>query len=301
MSRADTSQRFLVAGLIVSLVGHCAVWGIASGFVRVPKNRGVESKAVDAKKPVPEPKVAKPKLGIDDGRLTSLAWLGYQEATPHAGLQATTDQSAMTPSPGAPTPAAPVPTPAQLQPTPPVPPVTSAQLREAAQALSGMSARISDAVKTMANAVPVPPKPPAPDVKAASGGGGASGETGLKSDKESIATSIASAPTVQLGKVAAAYGLDIQTKSPKWSLTTLQTRRPSNPTIRITFGRDGKVVRADFVSDELFTYNTGSTDVDEPLISAVYSWVARGKRLEELTSRDPNGEVTIIIRVLLAG
>jgi hypothetical protein len=163
--------------------------------------------------------------------------------------------------------------------------------------LSAIGARVVDAARALAEPAPPRPQATAPAV----GAQGHRGDPGLAADKEALATSIRNAPTIKLGQVAAAYGLDIQTKSPTWSLVSQRTQRPANPTIKITFGRDGRVVRAEFAKDGARTYGTGSTEVDEPLLSAVYAWTARGKRLAELASQDPNGEVTIIIRVLLVG
>lgn len=288
MPNIEPSQRVLVSGLLVSLVAHVALWGVASGFDRRPNGSRAGEAEVDAPRlETPDKPVV--KLGIDDGKLDGTAWLGFKEATPHEGLKSSVDQAALTPRPGNP-----AEMPALSSARSPAEAVTSNAVRESAQSLSETGKALSTPPSVAASKERAESKPPRAS-------GGSAGESGLGSDKESVAAAVKNAVRVQLGQVAAADGLDIQTRSPRWSVTTLVARRPVNPTLRITFGRDGRVVRAAFVTDGERVYSTGSPDVDEPLLSAVYSWVARGKRLEELTGQDPRGEVTIVMTVIFSG
>ncbi len=296
MPKADPSQRMLVSGLIVSVVVHAALWVAASGFVRVP-TVGTMSRVARVTPSPAEPPKPVVKLGIDDGINDGLSWLGFKEETPHQGLPAPVEQAAMTPAPGTPAPPSkPQAVPAiSPQATPPL--ISSRQVQEAAQVLSDLGAKLSQAKKATP---PAPDAPPASSTSQSNSGANAqSANAGLPADKEAVGTSVKSALQVKLGQVAAADGLDIQTKSPTWSMTTLLTKRPANPTIQITFGANGRVIRASFATTGQRIHNTGWAEVDEPLLSAVYSWTARGKRLAELTSRDPSGEVTIVITVLL--
>ena len=299
MDRPEPSQRLLLSGLIVSVMAHAALWMLAMGLVRVPVGRAVE----DNQKVVPvakRPVTPVVKLGIDDSAYSGVAWLGFKEPTPHQGLPASVDQSAMTPAPGSPQPAA-AGNPPKLATDRPVPRMASERMQEAAQALSEIGPRLAQTPRpqpeSATGAAPAQPT----NVNTPGAAGGKAGEQGLASDKEAVGTSVKNAPQVRLGQVAAVNGLDIQTKKPRFSTTTLLTVRPANPTIEITFGADGKVVRASFAREAGTTYSTGSSEVDEPLLSAVYSWVARGKRLAELTSKDPKREVTILITVLFNG
>jgi hypothetical protein len=70
-------------------------------------------------------------------------------------------------------------------------------------------------------------------------------------------------------------------------LTTI----PRNPTVRITFNRAGRVTRAEFLPGR----NTGYPEVDGPLLSAMYRWTAKGKKLRDA---GPEG-ITMNFRVLL--
>jgi hypothetical protein len=305
MLRADPSRNLFLTGLTVSMIVHVLIWGVASGFVRIGSQHEAEpakqaSKVAKAPAPPPRPKI---KLGLDNSKGEGLSWLGYTEATEHSAPLSSIDQSSMSPTPGSAAEApAPAVAPPQLQElaNPNPQPVTSQQTQEAAQAMAQVGHKLTDALRALAKPQPRPDTTQAQPSTSAGSAPQSPGLPGLPADKESIATAVRKAPTVKPGQVLAANGLDIQTKAPKWSFTTMQTRRPGNPTVQITFGRDGKVVRAGFVTDGHTVYSTGYEDVDEPLLSAIYSWTARGKKLSEYTIQDPNGEVTILVTILLS-
>jgi hypothetical protein len=128
---------------------------------------------------------------------------------------------------------------------------------------------------------PIAPESPAPGA----GGAGGAQAPGITSDRESIAAAVRDAPTVRPGRVLAAQGLEIQTRTPRWTYTTMMTRRPRNPTVEIAFGADGRVRHADFVRDGAKVFNTGFEDVDEPLLSAIYTWTAKGKPISDLAGK----------------
>lgn len=117
------------------------------------------------------------------------------------------------------------------------------------------------------------------------------------SEAESDASSLKEALVVAPGKVLAAKGMQVTTVRPRWSITTLATTLPKNPTLRVTFGRTGKVVRADFLAGQ----TTGSENVDGPLLNAVYRWTAKGGDLAKIPPDQPGAGVTIIVRLLLRG
>ncbi len=120
---------------------------------------------------------------------------------------------------------------------------------------------------------------------------------GVLSDRESVAAALKEVVEVRLGKPAAAEGLEIKTTNPRWSVTTQLTASPKNPVVWIAFGRDGKVIDADFLNGE----NTGWTAVDEPLLHAIFAWRAKGAALEELPTNDAQAAVRVILRITLRG
>lgn len=301
-----------------------------------------------APEPVPPPRHKPIKLGIAKSDATTVAWLGFEKPTEHQAEKGLIDQSAMTiaapgppaaaatpapaepseptPEPPAPAqPAAPPQTPAPAEPAPDFRELTES-IAKTGERLIAMAQNVAAALEAAIPPAPPPPaprqpptteprvaaaprpqnpKPPVPPTPAA----GQSGMPGLPADKESVASAVKKSPTVRPGQVLAAQGLEIQTRHPRWATTTMLTRRPRNPTLIITFGPDGRVKSADFARDGGRTYNTGYSDVDEPLLNAVYAWTASGKAIQEAAARaasgDPGeadkGEVTIMLTVQLVG
>ncbi len=132
----------------------------------------------------------------------------------------------------------------------------------------------------------------------ASSEGAEDSSPGIITDKEALAAALKSAPSVMPGRVLAAEGLEISTRRPQWSRTVQLTARPRNPVIWITFGRNGRVLRAGFLSDGERVFDTGDESVNEPLMNAVYRWTAKGKAIDALPD-EPEAGVTIRVRVLL--
>jgi hypothetical protein len=145
------------------------------------------------------------------------------------------------------------------------------------------------------------PAPPAPQPPAAKAGnpGATGGMPGLKSDRESIAVSLKNAPVVVPGRVLAAQGLEVLTRSPRFDRLTVATQRPRNPAVRVLFGKNGKVKRAEFVVLDGEEYNTGSPEVDRQLMNSVYAWTAKGRAVDELSKDDPDAAVSIVFSILL--
>ncbi|MCX5690087.1 MAG: hypothetical protein NTV94_09965, partial [Planctomycetota bacterium] len=65
--------------------------------------------------------------------------------------------------------------------------------------------------------------------------------------------------------------------------TTRIMSSPRNPVVRVTFGRSGKVIKADFIDGQ----TTGWPDVDGPLKDALYRWTASGEELKKLPPPPP--------------
>ena len=322
MRSNDGSSQILLAGALVSAAVHA---GLMLGFVRWPGAFGqrapegaVPERAPEARHKQQEPPTV--RLGIEKSSAATLTWIGFESATEHHATLSTTEQSAFTTEVAPAQRAQPEETEPQPEPAPEAPPAPPApqQIAEQVRALSERLAaaqrqveeRLTDLAETLPVIRPQPQEPSAPAPSPAQAGAptpapanpGApqpSGLPGTPSDKESIATSIKKAPTVRPGQVVAGQGLEIQTRAPRWTYSTMLTRRPRNPTIRITFGRDGTVKRAEFVHDGTKAHNTGYDDVDQPLLNAVYSWTAKGRALNELKPGDPG--ISIIITVILSG
>ncbi|MFI4897808.1 MAG: hypothetical protein ACIARR_08280 [Phycisphaerales bacterium JB059] len=151
-----------------------------------------------------------------------------------------------------------------------------------------------------AGGTPTPSPQPDEGEQAEAEGGAPAGGTdlaGQPSDRESVATALREATNLtEWGKPLARKGLEIKTVHPRWSVTTRLTRLPRNPVIMVSFGPDGRVAHAEFVRFKGRVFNSGSRDVDEPLLDSVYKWRASGKPLEALGPKD---RITFAIRVVL--
>ncbi|MCW5777365.1 MAG: hypothetical protein KIS87_13085 [Phycisphaeraceae bacterium] len=152
---------------------------------------------------------------------------------------------------------------------PPLPPAEAAEASPEAPPPALPEPRPQPTPQAQPSEQPAPPSPPAPTPGV---------EASIESTKESPATSTRPPVEVSPGQPVAAEGLDIETVRPRWTLVTRMTALPRNPVVRVTFGRDGRVARAEFVPGR----NTGYADVDGPLLDAVYRWRARGRALDEL-------------------
>lgn len=311
------------AALGISLAASALLHVIAAALL---------SQAVVGGYPVPEVADARARaendpirLGIDRSEAVSVNWLGFETPTEHAGPESEVEQSAMELAHAQETePESGDEGEADPSPTPP-PSIADRRVAEAAlRALESARASALALAEAIAAAIEGPfelakadePAPPdsrqpapssealAPPARAATPARGslaepADGRAPIITDKESIATALRNAPSVVPGRVLAAQGLEIQTRRPRWSRLTLLTRRPANPIVQITFGRDGRVRRAGFLSDGEVIFGTGFDDVDEPLLSAIFLWTARGQPLERLPADDPEAGLTIEVRVIL--
>lgn len=120
------------------------------------------------------------------------------------------------------------------------------------------------------------------------------GEEGIRANDESVARSTEDAIIVRPGKPIARPGLNIKTATARFSPSTIALNRPKSPLVRITFGRDGRVLLAEFVPG----HTTGSADVDKPLLDSLHRWSARGKDLLRIPENDPKAGVTLTFRIV---
>lgn len=312
MHHQDLHRRTLFAGLTFSALCH-----LGAGLAIVGARIGVSPHGV-ASTPArePEPPV---RLGIERSRAVTMNWLGFETPTEHAARRASVEQSAMaldTPPSAASTESvdsesvdaagaraaeAAIEAGSRLVET-----ILNAIGSARAQAQSSVPGyageRGAEGAQAPASADPAPrspaqPQPEARHVESAT----IDDRAPIITDRESIATALRTAPAVAPGRVLAAQGLEIRTRRPQWTRLTLMTRRPANPVVQITFGRDGRVRRAGFLSDGEHVFSTGFDDVDEPLLNAVFRWTASGAALERLPQGAPDAVVTILVRVILNG
>ncbi len=121
-------------------------------------------------------------------------------------------------------------------------------------------------------------------------------QPGQKAEEESAAASVTESLVYKPGQPLAGKGLKVNTVSPRWGVTTMLTSSPKNTVIRITFGRNGKVLKAVFVDS-----GTGFEDVDGPLLDAVYRWTAKGEVLEKIPADKPQAGLNFDIKFLMHG
>lgn len=313
MRRADPSGRVLLLGVILSLVFHA---GLMEGFARSKGTRGPFGalKPTDEPKPraatKPEPSRPTPEIRLGKERSSAkdaIAWLGFEEPTEHLAPKGSVDQSPLSPNPGQASAAAP---PARTDPLHD-PGASAAEQAALNDAMARMGNRVTDVMRDIApaptTAAPerrgAEAKPPAPQAAEAAPPGAQEpakqGSPGLPSEAEAIARAVKESPVVRPGQVVAAQGLEIATRTPRWSKTTLITRRPGNAVVQIAFGRDGTVRSADFVTVRGRRYSTGFDDVDQPLLDAIYTWKAKGEPLRKLPVDDPEAEVKVTLTIML--
>jgi hypothetical protein len=235
-------------------------------------------------------------------------WLGAESDSEHAAPESEVEQAALSPAPDP----SQGESPGETEPSAaPVEQASEAEMEAALRLLQDARRVLESMVDAAGEAAmaamrPVPPQvqaeSPSPARPAATEAAQEPGGTpGLPSDKESVAAALRDATAVVPGRVVAARGLEITTRRPRFSAATRMTAMPRNPVVRITFGRDGHVRRAEFVRHENVLLSTGHPDVDEPLINAIYRWTARGEALARISERDPEDGISIIMRIILVG
>lgn len=135
---------------------------------------------------------------------------------------------------------------------------------------------------------PLPPPTPSPAPAAPDA------PPGKKAEEESAAAAIAGSLVYKPGEPLAGKGLRIYTVQPRFGYATLATATPRNTVVLITFGRDGRVLRAVFKDR-----GTGFDEVDKPLIDAIYRWTARGEALKKLPADQPRAGITFEVKFLM--
>lgn len=111
------------------------------------------------------------------------------------------------------------------------------------------------------------------------------------SEKQADATSLTQTIDIRPGRPAASQGLDIITRRPNFTRLTRVVAYPDNPLLKVTFSRAGQVVNVVLVE------SSGASDIDDPVINAVYQWTARGKALDDLAHE--HSTLTVSVRIIL--
>ena len=78
------------------------------------------------------------------------------------------------------------------------------------------------------------------------------------------------------GQVLTGQGIEIKTVHPRFDVVARTSSMPTNPTVRLSFDRTGRVYDAKIVR------SSGYANVDGPILSSLYKWRASGKKLQEL-------------------
>lgn len=139
----------------------------------------------------------------------------------------------------------------------------------------------------------------APAVRTAHGGG-APGAPGtpqatptVPSDRDSDPANVKVSGIFRNGKVEVGEGLDITTYRPNFALSTRALRQPRSPTLEIVFGKDGRARSVRVLRSSGFP-----AEVDDPVVTALYNWRAKGRVLDELPPV-ADSSVSLEITILL--
>lgn len=250
------------------------------------------------------------KLGIERSRAVTMTWIGFETPTEHEAPLSAIDQAQLerasasgateapdTPAPGqdgAPAEASaprPVGDWSNLAPQIDIA-LDATRLRDLLQQMFEQAALAAEAnASTVADAG---------GEQTTQGESGPQTDTSNKnSDREADAASRRRPVNVTPGQPVAAEGLEIKTSRPRFTQLMRATLRPRNPKIDITFGPDGKAKFVRFVTEDGRVQTSGSSDVDDVLINAMYRWTASGVAIDELDPADPDAGVTITLRIIL--
>ncbi len=110
-----------------------------------------------------------------------------------------------------------------------------------------------------------------------------------RSESEADPVSLTSSPVrVRPGSVLTGQGIQIRPARPEISVVSMLTAVPANPTARITFNPQGKVIAVKMLT------TTGYPDFDAPIEASLYRWQASGVKLKEL-GRPFSLEITLLL------
>ena len=315
MLSTSSRPRDLAAGLLLSLGVHALLLGGLAGAGVSVRGLGAEVELTTLLPEEISPRAQMPDVvpGNGEAEIDTSNWLGVDAPNEQQAPKSEVDQPELSINPGteavvaAPPLPAPVPKAALLPPQPvsTTPSTSEHSLAEAGSEPEPREAALGDIpLEAVAVTTPPPLRPaqsaaPTTPIAAGSTSKEAGDGAGLKSMSESAAAALKDAVSVVPGRVVSAKGLRVATKRPEWAATTRALRNPGNAVMQVTFGRDGTALSVRFLSDGRREYRTGYTDVDEPLMAALYQWTAQGDALLRLPEDDPRAGVTITFKILL--
>ena len=97
-----------------------------------------------------------------------------------------------------------------------------------------------------------------------------------RAEKESDPFDLTESFRIVPGHVIVRRGIEIQTVKPRFGVATRVSMLPGNPTAKVRFDRNGRVIRV------WLTRSSGYPSVDLPVVASMYRWRAKGKKLAEL-------------------
>jgi hypothetical protein len=296
----------LLTAFVLALVLHALLLPLfASDLFRSVHQPQTPPPVIDPTLPTDDPLA----LGRDQPQLSTVAWISYDDFQKLLATQSTTEQPAlqqdqdplarapieMNPTPPAPSaPDAPAPAAPDLSAQPqqpaaaadsplrtdPLPPSPDAQTIPLTQPMV--------ALMTPAPPIPQPADPllqtPADPAESTS----ANPTSAPHSDRQSPPVTIEGNFKIVPGEVLTGQGIEIKTAVPRFSVVTLVSTIPRNPTVQLTFDPDGRVIRADILQ------SAGSENVDGPVLASLYKWKASGEKFEKLHSQ-LQLEVTLLL------
>lgn len=277
--------------IAASVILHLALAGLLA-----PRLAAAEASAI-ALHPIEREPAPHAALGIERSPAVTMTWLGYERAKPHEAPKAEVEQAAFA-----------------LKSARAAIAQSAARASErAAETLGSLRAAFALAARTLpagetpiTAAEPVPAQEPSdaaanpalPSFEGAESSPpadpGEAGEPGEVSDRESDAASLEPPAEAVLGQPVAADGLEIKTRRPDLSITARLRGGARNPVVQITFGRNGRVLRADYKEG----MTTGNTELDTGLRASIFTWTATGENLGKIDPDDPNAGITITLKLL---
>lgn len=274
----------LWVAVFVSVLLHLGIAGVAGVRLLRSEQAALSVVALEAhraRKPV--------TLGIERSAAVTMTWLGFEEPTPHEAPKSEIEQAAFS-----------------LREARRAVAQAAQEARQAAAEAAAGAFAVRAAIERAVRTMPIPATTQADASGEQTEAGGAEapseeaasessvGEPGKASEKESDATSLREPVSVRLGQPAAAEGLEIRTRRPSVSIVSRLAGSARQPEVGITFGRSGRVIRADYLSGK----GTGNAELDSGLLASIFGWTAKGEALDELDENDPDAGVTIVMRLL---
>lgn len=267
------------AALIASLAIHIGAAYLCFGGDR----RDVPSPELERQ--VPDPI----RPGIESSRTMTISWIGFERSTPHSAAAAEVEQAQVSPDAGA------------------VAQQAAADAAEAIAHAGGSVTQFADRLAALASGVAQgadvarsrhEAKQAAERAKQASEARRSQPKADtptLPDDRQADATSTEPHLVYAPGKPLARAGLRIRTVRPIFDVTTRIVELPHarrRPVVSVTFLRDGSVLKASFLPGR----STGIDSIDEPILTAVFRWIASGSDLDAIPSEPQNAGLTLTIR-----